>query len=1068
MSAYELEAIRFEHYATVIDFARQFGRGSGGAFELLVCVPAEAAEDAAPSYLLGRSDRAWPAHPSWPTLRVRVDGDEVILPKRGQKASERLRRVAGRTAERLAALIGPVAAPSGEPGPPLVVFWCQDQALFQRLVTMNFQMGCDRLQATVVESSSGQAYLLQAERPSFYTVELAQSSPGAQAYVPQGAGQLFVPYGSAHPLASIWEGAPGQWVFMEGREAAARVHTLPAPRWEDIYGLTRFAVEGLQVDDAWSSSAEAPPRFEVPLVLIPAHRKREPQLWLLGASSHHHLERLLTLVPERDLQALQFSLQEDAQGERFYLLRERHTGLGREYIDFEGRQFAPYAGYPNLLLEVERTLEPPLRKDRYRELFDLKARELVLLWGDASGSRVVRVAEGSFRPLPELVDYLIGAGMEALKALEAQVVFDFPRYEVAPRRPLSGAAASPAPRRPGAREVEELDGDDAPQGIVAARPARVAAPLPDLELPEEDEEVEESATELERAELELEHRLILEGQEGASWAALAQVKAGLGKDEEGLICLREALWLSFAEGADPAALEASLEAGLERLEGVRLAGLPLAERRRKAAQRFAEPESELPWLWLHIAYERAALAAEGGAAAHAFLTRAYEVLEARQRHLRVKDRWMLWRRVLSVNHDRTQEARLREGALTELTERGLQPFDVPGFIQNRIYQLRFFQGDDEEAEGEFLAANTILDQIAARLERAGDEALQRIGAAILAYGFERLGNRSRAEQYAAQAEGSFESGTGLEPVEQAWLALYMAALRELQGPQGGAEWVRRFNQRLKLQNAAGLAQSELETIQRSIFNRASSSNPSEFFSPENFRSLFPMAGKYTEAQQIKRELDELISAGQFPQALTALREVAIKAEDGSLRLDARQYAWLLGPITDALRRIGQASEGVGVLEQLERGAERLRQGSLLGLYNTLLRLRLAEGYLDLGEEVRGSEMIRAVVHGVYRDKSLQWLDHLDMLGAALGGIELVPLLHRGDGVTEVLNALFIDEKHPQDSVTYRPIKLRLIDHCMEVALSKDKLSLKRYKLYMDEDEYHVRHRIVNDRVSGQR
>lgn len=1067
MSAYELEAIRFEHYTTLIDFVRLLGRGGSGAFELIACAQGDEAE--ASLYLLGRSDRPWPAHPSWPAVKARVEGETVQLPRRGRRGVETWRRVSSRTAERLPALIGPVRAQAGEPEPGVVVFWCREQGLFKRLVAMNFQMGCDRLQATVAEREGERAFLLRAERPSYYAVDLARAEAEAEVFVPQADGALWVPYGSVHPLAGLWEGDGERWCFMEGLEAQARLFVMPPPRWEDIYGLTRFTLEGLQGEERWAPDPRGEAvRFEVPLVLIPAHRPREAQVWMLRAEEHHHLERLLTLVPERDLQALHFSAQEGPGGERLYLLRERHTGLGREYIDFQGRPFAPYAGYPNLLLEVSETLEPPLRKDRYRELFELRARELVLIWSEDGRPRLVRVAEGSFRPLPELVDYLVGAGMEAFKTLEAQAVFDFARYEIAPRRPTAAAPARPEGARP-TRAVEEVEELEEAEVLPAARPVEVAA-RPDLVLPdaeESGEDEEEATSGLEREELELEHQLVLEGQTSAGWAALAAIKHQLGKPEEAALGAREALWLSFAERGDAAALEAQVRGYLERLGSVQLHSLPLAERRRRAAQRFAEPEADVAWLWLHLAYEREALQSPGDAAARDVLTRGYATLEARGKHLRVKDRWLLWRQLLTLNQDAVQEAKLREATLTELTRSGLQPFDVPGFIQNRIYQLRFFQEDDAEAEGEFIAANAILDQIAARLEKAEDEALRRIGVAILAYGYERLGNRSRSDHYAGQAEAFFEAGTGLEPVEQAWLALYMAALREHQAPQSGGEWVKRYNQRLKLQASAGLAHSELETIQKAIFTRAAASNPSEFFSPENFRSLFPMAGKYTDAQQIKRSLDEHVAAGAFAQALEELRRLAVSAEAGTLRLDARQFAWLLGPITDTLRKIGQASEGIGILEQLERGADRVRQGSLLGLYNTLLRLRLAEGFLDLGDEARGADMIRTVVHGVYREKGLQWLDHLDMLGAALGGIELVPLLQRGEGVHEILNALFIDEKHPQDSGTYRPIKLRLIDHCMEVALSKDKLSLKRYKLYLDEDEYHVRHRIVNDRIAGQ-
>ena len=139
-----------------------------------------------------------------------------------------------------------------------------------------------------------------------------------------------------------------------------------------------------------------------------------------------------------------------------------------------------------------------------------------------------------------------------------------------------------------------------------------------------------------------------------------------------------------------------------------------------------------------------------------------------------------------------------------------------------------------------------------------------------------------------------------------------------------------------------------------------------------------------------------------------------------------------------------------------------------GFYPRLYMITLGEGFLDLGEERRGMDLICDSVRSAWAGPNrLQWLDHLDMLSAALNGIELAPLEHRIDAVNEVLQALFLDRPHPagSDKHQYRPIKLRLLDHCVEVGLSKEKLSLKRYKNYLEEDEFHVRQRIITERLT---
>jgi len=1082
MTTREPAAIRFDHYETFVDFVRQYGRAERqGAYALHECVWAALDEAAPPDepervYLLTRQDKALPNNPVFfhQTVELDPDGRHVwMLPGRRHRKRRLYRIVHQRQADRLPSLVGPVAGTYAE-APPIVVFWFDDDATFQQVVSTSFQLGCDRLQAaalTIVgDGGRRRVFLLRAERPSYFIVDEAIAHPSMKVFAPQGNGELLVPYGTVHPLADLWDDAPGRLVAMDGERGAVTLHELGQPEWTDIYGLTRFTLDGLVADDAWSNTTDALTRFTIPLTLIPAHKKRDVQIWMLAAHERDRLERLLTMIPEEDLHVLQFTAQTSPAGEERLFVRERHTGVGREYIDFEGVEFAPFAGYPNLLLPVDMTLEPPLRKDRYREIFKLRPRELVFLWDAGDGPRLARLAESSFRPLPELVDYIVSAASETLKALEAQAVFDFFQYEAAPRRPRPVASKDD---RAGSAERPDED-DDGQEDVEVRQEARKkpeAAPAPRVELAVPEpvrEEVKQSDLELQ--EIEREREVIVVGQTVERWIALAAVKQQLDKPDDEALCHAEALWLTFVEQADAEPVRQRLVAAFERVPEFQLGGLSRPDRARRAAELLGGEDAHVGWLWLHVHYELARIKADEAESRRSgelreFLNRAYTLLDRGVRRMRFKDRWLLWRQLITLNHDGMQEAKIREHLLLDLTQNGLQPFDIPHFIQNRIYQSRFIDDHDAEGENEFLVANAILDSVASRIERANDEVLRRIGAAILAYGFERLGNRGRAEQYYVQAEGFFDSATGLSHIEQAWIALYLGAARELQGSGGGKTWVNRYNQKIKQHASADLAHSELEVLQASIFKRAESSSPSEFFTPDNFRSLFPTSGKYTEAQQIKRELDELINAGKFNQALADLRELARRAMEGNLKLDARQFAWLLGPITDALRRIGQAVEGVEILAQFEQSVDRIKTRNLLGLYNTLLRLKLAEGYLDLGEEQRGTELIQLVVSNAYRSQNLQWLDHLDMLGAGLEAIEVVPLGNRAGAVEEVLNALFVTESHPQDSVNYRPIKLRLLDHCVEVALSKEKLSLKRYKLYLDEDEFHVRYRIVNDHIT---
>ncbi|MEL6178764.1 MAG: hypothetical protein AAFS10_07415, partial [Myxococcota bacterium] len=592
-------------------------------------------------------------------------------------------------------------------------------------------------------------------------------------------------------------------------------------------------------------------------------------------------------------------------------------------------------------------------------------------------------------------------------------------------------------------------------------------PAEGLQYPEQNpgDDKPKAVDELTRREIELEEQIIVQGQASEMWRELAGLKIQLGKQAEAALCWQEAMWLSFAEEGDEMPMEDAAVRALEQRPDIAIARINLEQRMARARQQAMLSDSDPAWIWLHIVYgSRRALDQKKGELRE-WLTEGYKLLSDRATSMRAKDRWTLWGKMLRLNEDSTQEAKVRESLLDDLTHRGLQSFEAPSFIRNRVYQSRFIQDQTSEDGDELEAANIILGMIQRELEQSNDLALGRVSSAILAYAWERLGNRGQSEHFSQQAESFLESPVGLTPIEQAWMTLYLSATADLRVAGSGRPWVDRYNTLLKQPSGQSLARSELEVIQDSIFVRNKADNPTEFFSPDRFRTFFSQAGEYGEAQAIRDSLDRHVQRGKFAAALSELKELANQAAAGQLGLKQRPFSWLLGPIVNILRRIGQAAEGINILRKFEASLDHLPERSRGQLFTNLFRLKLGEGYLDLGEEERGAHLITDVVQTCWKTQSLVWLDHLDMLGAALEAVEASPLHYRPEAVREVLNALFIIDQHPQDSEQYRPVKLRLLDHCIEVALSKEKLSLRRYKNYLDEDEFHVRYRIVNESLT---
>lgn len=1049
--AHKQVAIGFDHHDNLIDFVRRYGHPEAqGRYALLVCEGGGA--DDGPLYLL-REDGPLPDDPEHGRQTIyRADGMAGI--------GGDLRRVVHvRRGDRLTAMVGAVGAPTCE-APETVVFWVENAAVLNRLVTRSLQLGCDRLQLATVTTGGSKATLLRAEQPSFFVVDEVLSDPLVTVFIPQASGQLYVPYGMTHPLIDLWRGhglAGGEAFFFHGAGPAASISLVSSIHWEDVYSLLDYVVEGSDADERWQAITGLLPRFVIELHLAPAHKRREPQLWLLRAAERERLEQLLGVTADADLAALHFSGQRTSSGEELFLLRERLLGTGRQYLDFGGVELGPYAGYPNLFVPVDVELDPQLRRDRYREIFDLHAGELTLVWPGTEGRvRIVKVSDGSFKPLPELVDYIIGESAETLTALVARSVFTFERLSVAPTRPLRGdRVPSDKPERradetselASPREVRPAPSDPTPN----ASPA-VAAPQAIVR-----SEPPSPRSGLERREAALEGQLITNGQTVSSWRALGEAKLAVGKHREALLSFREALWLCFAEGADRRPIAA-------RLRDLLLGDSALDLRRAEALA--VVPDAPVDAIWLYVVSGAELMEIEGpaGGQRRRWLATATEVLESRGSELPTKVRWMMWRALLSVSRDAIAEAKIRETLLDQLTDKGVSPDDVPTFIQDRIYQSRFLEHSDDDVDPESHHALALVEAIEADLGEASDGVLAQVGRAVLAYAFERLGAHERAVKAFDEA-ARFFSDTTVGAIDRAWIALYLGATAELEQAGLGQAWMDLATE-LASQHASGsLAHGELEVIRESILVRASADSPTEFFAPAKFRALFADSSRYRQASKIRDELEMLVSIGAFAQALGKLEELAERSAVGPSPLDVRQFAWLVGPVVAVLRRIGRVAEGVAILAKLDRASKHSSGRSMMVLYQTLFRIKIAEGYLELGEETRGVELLTKVLGAAWRSQDMALLDHLDMLGAALEAIEVAPVKRRSGPALEVLRGLFIAQPHPSDGPGYRPVKLRLIDHCVEVALSKEKLSLKRFKNYLDEDEFHVRNRLVNDTLS---
>ncbi len=1034
----------FENPDTFTDYVHQHaGRDSRTEHVLHLCRRA----DGTPAYLL-ETELPIVGYPS--ARQIGRSEDLVRIERNGTQEELVLEGI--RKTKRLPTLMGPVPA---DVEAQTILVMTSDAEVLAELVSHFFRLECDRLKlATVEDRRQRVVHLCQVDRPSHFVLQEALEHPEVRVLLPTASSQVFVPFGSRHPLDTMWQPLPdGLWLYTS-MGPGARTVWVSTPEWSDIYEQTTFALTGRMADETLAPGAQPPPRFVIELHLEEAYTSREPQLWVLGADGHTHLERLLKEIPEADLHAIHFAPCTDARGEVYLILRERIAGQGRSYLTFGGIRLAPFAGFAHLMLSADHTLEPPLRKDRYHSIFGLRPGELTLVWPSDDKVRVVSLQESYFRPLSEYVDYVTGAAHEALGKIIHESVFHFQRYERAPRRPAMAPASAPVSGGSTPAHFPRLEpktpvkpkASDAPEPLPAPTPAQPQAPT------------EEALSELTRREVELETQLVLDGQSVTLWRSLSDVKLLRGRHDDAILCLKEALFLAFGEGHDDAAMVRQLIELIERSPSMGLQGRARAEVRQKARE-----SDGVDWLWLDVLYHTLDSPTEP-ATRREWLSHVYARLAHHQALLRLKEQWLLWARVLRAIDDAITETKVRERLLEDLTQNGLRPTETPAFVRERIYASRFIDGS-EDGDDDAYHALTLVETIEREVTQAEDIVLTRVGSALLSYGFERLGMRAQSERYQTQASDYLgTSQSGLRPIEKAWVALYLAAANQLRYPERKTNpYLDQYNGFMAQHNAADLARGELEALQRGIFLRSSADKVTEFFSAENFRTFYSSVGNYDGAEAIRSRLEHAVNAGHFDDAMAILTDLANNVERGTSGLDARPLSWLLTYVVDALRRCGRSAEGTQVLSTLEAGLHHIPR-PMNGLYNMLLHIKIAEGYIELGHEARGLKIVTSIVRTAWRQRALQWLDHLDMLGTALQVIELASVSAREDALRTVLGALHLTDTRDDDKHYYRPIKLRLLDHCIEVAMSREKLSLKRFRNYVDDDEFYVRSRIVNERI----
>lgn len=966
-----------------------------------------------------------------------------------------------------------------EPG--RLVFWLHNPKMMPRLVTDSFKLGNDRIQYAPIEQDGKQAMLLRIDAPSYYLIQWCQEQHEDEVglfYSP--CEDMYVEWGYSHPLEELWRRAQKQgdteWIFF--RHDATREHLTP-PQWQDVYRAADFVLH-FPVEQRWTTETDHKVRFELPLRLEPRSRPLEPELWMLREDEQYLLERLLSLVDEADLKTLLISIQEDEDGARRFFIREKHLGEGRKFLDFKGQRFASYKGFHNLLLPVEVELQPQLRRDQYRELFSLQNGQLTVLVTDTDEGKpsfdkaeILCLRENSFEPITRMIDYIIQSDREVLENILEKSIFDFGHYANAPRRPDLLDRPKKGKEKEEKQKTKKKEGKgkadndkDAPKAKRSRKKEALKKKLEEQhEETETPKELHIEPSELEKDEARIERDLVQQGQQAESWHELSNVKGLLDKWQDATTSTVEGMWLLQA-GPEYDAERDRLTQILDHYLGLK--GTP--GQRLSRAQKKAKDSDDPLAVAAYVLHGHD----EGEDRIDDWLQQATQMMRQVEGRMRKKERWLFWREIFQRNKDNREQARVREDILKDLNDNGLTNQDIPPFIQQRLFQERWLQEDENnEGTSEVGAAYRNLELITQSVSEFPLERLRAPGLAILARAYARIGHHPRAKELLDLARGQMGA---LALDTKAWIHLYTFHAVSFQSKSEGETYKKEYDatcKELKKTNASHhkpLAQMEV-----SLEERKELENLSNYLSKDNAKRLFP-ANTSSASAPVKARLDAIESSYQAGELERVGKEVKGILEHISEELtgkkkdpDFRTQAWLLNSAIATLSKLKWGSEGRQLIQDFEDFVVSIPQkppegsGKLADFYFTLLHLAMCEGLVALGSEPIAMQHLRSLLEWTF-ERALVPLDYVDMCSKALTTIEVAQLKNRQEPLKLILKGMqrqvnTDSSRSSYDNPSFAAIALKLLDQTVEVALSKEKLTLGLYKRYTDQDELLIRERI---------
>ena len=410
-----------------------------------------------------------------------------------------------------------------------------------------------------------------------------------------------------------------------------------------------------------------------------------------------------------------------------------------------------------------------------------------------------------------------------------------------------------------------------------------------------------------------------------------------------------------------------------------------------------------------------------------------------QSDLPKKVRWLAWGEVWKANQDVRAQASVRTQILSELDAVGLSPMDVPDFLQERLLKERSLTSDQDA--GEITRAMTNLEGIHAAIRKLPPE-LRCGGMAVLARAYRRLDRPDRTSLCMEQARLEHPSA-----FVTAWVRLF--------AEEGATDSKSHIS--LLLADLPRYEATAMREVAASLHARREEESPLSFLSADNINRLYPTTPSLTNNPLYARldKITDYRKRGNVKAFVEAIKKWLGDAVPYTAGLNSRDISTLVHLAVREISRMQSSKQGTSLVIDFNTFSKQALAtvGKRSDYFAMLLQLSLAQGAIDLHQTSGGLKILSTTMANLQSADCIT-LDLVDVCSAAIQVLESADFAQRGGALNRLLGALVHQcGVLPDLASTSNTLSvLRLLDQLCEASVSKDRLTLGRYRRYQDLDE----------------